>query len=167
MPDVTHSTSMTDCHGRDSSTPDIRLERVSKRFHEVVAVDDLSLDIERGEFFSMLGPSGCGKTTTLRMIAGFEEATAGTIQAGRQGRDQHAALQARRQHGLPELRAVPAPQRVRERRLRPSPAQEVADAEIKRRSVSFSRSSSCPATSDARRPSCRAGSSSASPWPAR
>jgi spermidine/putrescine transport system ATP-binding protein len=61
---------------------DVRLEHVTKRFHDVVAVDDLSLDIERGKFFSMLGPSGCGKTTTLRMIGGFEEATAGTIYLG-------------------------------------------------------------------------------------
>jgi spermidine/putrescine transport system ATP-binding protein len=68
----------------ESTTPDIRLERVTKRFHEVTAVDDLSLDIVRGEFFSMLGPSGCGKTTTLRMIAGFEEVTAGTIRLGDQ-----------------------------------------------------------------------------------
>ncbi len=62
--------------------PDVRLERVTKQFGDVVAVDDLSLEIERGEFFSMLGPSGCGKTTTLRMIGGFEEATAGTIYLG-------------------------------------------------------------------------------------
>ena len=62
--------------------PDVRLERVTKRFHDVVAVNDLSLDVERAEFFSLLGPSGCGKTTTLRMIAGFEEATAGTIFLG-------------------------------------------------------------------------------------
>ena len=61
---------------------DVRLEQVTKRFHDVVAVDDLTLDIERGQFFSMLGPSGCGKTTTLRMIAGFEEATSGTIYLG-------------------------------------------------------------------------------------
>jgi spermidine/putrescine transport system ATP-binding protein len=64
------------------STADVRLDHITKRFHEVVAVDDLSLEIERGEFFSMLGPSGCGKTTTLRMIGGFEEATAGTIYLG-------------------------------------------------------------------------------------
>ena len=63
---------------------DIRLDRVTKRFHDVVAVDDLSLDIEHGEFFSLLGPSGCGKTTTLRMVAGFEEVTAGTIYLGEQ-----------------------------------------------------------------------------------
>jgi spermidine/putrescine transport system ATP-binding protein len=65
-----------------SAQIDVRLDRISKRFHEVVAVDDLSLDIQRGEFFSMLGPSGCGKTTTLRMIGGFEEATEGTIYLG-------------------------------------------------------------------------------------
>ncbi|MEP7378335.1 MAG: ABC transporter ATP-binding protein [Chloroflexota bacterium] len=61
---------------------DVRLDHVTKRFHDVTAVDDLMLDVERGEFFSMLGPSGCGKTTTLRMIAGFEEATGGTIYLG-------------------------------------------------------------------------------------
>ncbi|HKI91994.1 MAG TPA: ATP-binding cassette domain-containing protein, partial [Gaiellaceae bacterium] len=48
---------------------DIRLVGLTKRFEEVVAVDDLSLEIERGRFFALLGPSGCGKTTTLRMIA--------------------------------------------------------------------------------------------------
>jgi spermidine/putrescine transport system ATP-binding protein len=61
---------------------DVRLENVTKRFDEVVAVDDLSLQIERGSFFALLGPSGCGKTTTLRMIGGFEEPTAGTIYLG-------------------------------------------------------------------------------------
>jgi spermidine/putrescine transport system ATP-binding protein len=58
---------------------DVRLERVTKDFGETVAVDDLSLDIAVGEFFSLLGPSGCGKTTTLRMIGGFEEPSRGTI----------------------------------------------------------------------------------------
>jgi spermidine/putrescine transport system ATP-binding protein len=65
-----------------SPTPDVRLERVTKRFDDVVAVDDLSLEIPRGSFFALLGPSGCGKTTTLRMIGGFEEPTAGTIYLG-------------------------------------------------------------------------------------
>jgi spermidine/putrescine transport system ATP-binding protein len=55
---------------------------VTKRFDEVVAVDDVSLAIERGRFFALLGPSGCGKTTTLRMIGGFEEPDAGTIFLG-------------------------------------------------------------------------------------
>jgi spermidine/putrescine transport system ATP-binding protein len=58
---------------------DVRLERVTKRFGDVVAVDDLTLDIARGEFFSLLGPSGCGKTTTLRMIGGFEDPSGGSI----------------------------------------------------------------------------------------
>jgi spermidine/putrescine transport system ATP-binding protein len=57
----------------------VELSGVTKRFGEFVAVDDLSLDIYEGEFFSLLGPSGCGKTTTLRMIAGFEEPTEGGI----------------------------------------------------------------------------------------
>jgi spermidine/putrescine transport system ATP-binding protein len=61
---------------------DVRLENVTKRFDDVVAVDDLSLEIERGSFFALLGPSGCGKTTTLRMIGGFEEPTEGTIYLG-------------------------------------------------------------------------------------
>ncbi|HET7727067.1 MAG TPA: ABC transporter ATP-binding protein, partial [Candidatus Limnocylindrales bacterium] len=52
---------------------------VTKRFGDVVAVDDLSLAIGHGAFYSLLGPSGCGKTTTLRMIAGFEQPTAGEI----------------------------------------------------------------------------------------
>ncbi|MGZ4125541.1 MAG: ABC transporter ATP-binding protein, partial [Actinomycetota bacterium] len=70
-----------------SSVPDVdvRLERVTKDFGETVAVDDLSLDINENEFFSMLGPSGCGKTTTLRMIGGFEEPSFGTVYLG--GRD--------------------------------------------------------------------------------
>jgi spermidine/putrescine transport system ATP-binding protein len=57
----------------------VELEQVSKRFGDLVAVDDLSLDLARGEFFTLLGPSGCGKTTTLRMIAGFEQPDAGAI----------------------------------------------------------------------------------------
>jgi spermidine/putrescine transport system ATP-binding protein len=61
---------------------DVRLEHVTKSFGETIAVDDLSLDVWRGEFFSLLGPSGCGKTTTLRMIGGFEETTSGTVYLG-------------------------------------------------------------------------------------
>jgi spermidine/putrescine transport system ATP-binding protein len=64
------------------SEVDVRLDGVTKRFDDVVAVDDVSLEIERGSFFALLGPSGCGKTTTLRMIGGFEEPTGGTIYLG-------------------------------------------------------------------------------------
>jgi spermidine/putrescine transport system ATP-binding protein len=65
-----------------TSTPDVRLVDVTKRFEDVVAVDNLSLDVESGSFFALLGPSGCGKTTTLRMIGGFEQPTDGRIYLG-------------------------------------------------------------------------------------
>jgi len=65
-----------------STSPDVRLVGVTKRFEDVVAVDDLSLDMESGSFFALLGPSGCGKTTTLRMIGGFEQPTEGQIYLG-------------------------------------------------------------------------------------
>jgi spermidine/putrescine transport system ATP-binding protein len=68
-----------------NGSADISLEGVTKRFGDLVAVDDLDLTIPAGSFFALLGPSGCGKTTTLRMIGGFEEPTAGTIRLG--GRD--------------------------------------------------------------------------------
>ncbi len=60
----------------------IVLEHVTKRFGDTVAVDDLSLEIEEGSFFSLLGPSGCGKTTTMRLIAGLETAQKGRIWIG-------------------------------------------------------------------------------------
>jgi spermidine/putrescine transport system ATP-binding protein len=66
----------------EAAPADIRLEGVTKRFDDVVAVDDLTLHIDRGAFFALLGPSGCGKTTTLRMVGGFEEPSAGRILLG-------------------------------------------------------------------------------------
>ena len=57
----------------------LSLDHVVKRFGEVVAVNGISFDVGRREFFSLLGPSGCGKTTTLRMLAGFETPTEGRI----------------------------------------------------------------------------------------
>jgi iron(III) transport system ATP-binding protein len=57
----------------------ISLENISKQYGATIAVDDLSLEVERGEFFGLLGPSGCGKTTTLRMIAGLETPDTGRI----------------------------------------------------------------------------------------
>ena len=63
-------------------TGDLRLNRISKYYGDFCAVDDLSLTIPDGSFFALLGPSGCGKTTTLRMIAGLEEPSQGTISIG-------------------------------------------------------------------------------------
>jgi spermidine/putrescine transport system ATP-binding protein len=65
--------------GLDSGIPSVQLQDVTKRFANLIAVEDLSLDLASGEFFTLLGPSGCGKTTTLRMIAGFERPSAGAI----------------------------------------------------------------------------------------
>jgi len=59
--------------------PLLSLKSLSKRFDKTAAVTDVSLDVERGEFFGLLGPSGCGKTTTLRMIAGLEQPDSGSI----------------------------------------------------------------------------------------
>ena len=67
-----------------SAGADLRIIDVTKRFGDFVAVDDLTLTIPAGSFFALLGPSGCGKTTTLRMVAGLEEPTAGSILIGDQ-----------------------------------------------------------------------------------
>lgn len=60
----------------------VKIEGLSKYYGTYLAVNDISLDIQEGEFFSFLGPSGCGKSTTLRMIAGFEETEVGEIEVG-------------------------------------------------------------------------------------
>ena len=64
---------------RHTEHPAIRLDGVTKRFGGVLAVDNVTLEIEEGEFFSLLGPSGCGKTTTLRILAGFETPDEGSV----------------------------------------------------------------------------------------
>ncbi|HET9531205.1 MAG TPA: ATP-binding cassette domain-containing protein, partial [Blastocatellia bacterium] len=63
---------------------DVKFVNVIKRFGSSVAVDRLNLEINDGEFVVLLGPSGCGKTTTLRMLAGLEEATSGDIFIGQE-----------------------------------------------------------------------------------
>jgi putrescine transport system ATP-binding protein len=65
---------------RGSDEQFIRIRGISKRFGDFVAVDDVNLDIQRGELFAILGGSGCGKTTLLRMLAGFEAPTSGSIE---------------------------------------------------------------------------------------
>src|SRR5438034_10223579 len=61
------------------ATIDVRLDGVRKSFGALVAVNEVTLDIDRGTIFSLLGPSGCGKTTTLRLIAGFEQPDMGDV----------------------------------------------------------------------------------------
>jgi NitT/TauT family transport system ATP-binding protein len=63
-----------------SSRPAIRIRNLAKSFGGLVAIDDVSLDIGQGEFFTIVGPSGCGKTTLLRILAGLEQASAGTVE---------------------------------------------------------------------------------------
>ena len=76
-----------DAAGVPTNVPavDVRLVDVVKKFGDAVAVDHIDLEVQDGEFFSLLGPSGCGKTTTLRMIGGFEQPTSGLIEL--QGQD--------------------------------------------------------------------------------
>ena len=72
-------TSRAESQAEPAEAPLLRIDAVRKTFGQVVAVDQLSLDIASGEFFALLGPSGCGKTTLLRMLAGFEAPDAGRI----------------------------------------------------------------------------------------
>jgi putative spermidine/putrescine transport system ATP-binding protein len=72
----------TDTTASAQADPDVRLVQLVKHYGAVAAVDGVSVDIARGEFFTMLGPSGSGKTTTLRLIAGFELPDAGRVELG-------------------------------------------------------------------------------------
>ena len=83
-----------------------------------VAVDDVNLHVDHGEYVVLLGPSGCGKTTTLRMIGGHEYPTEGDIVLDGAVARRPAAAQAADDDRLPALRAVPAPERPRQRRVR-------------------------------------------------
>ena len=116
----------------------LELTGVQKRFGDVAAVQDFNLAAEQGEFVSFLGPSGCGKTTTLRMIAGFEQPTAGHDRRSTATDITYTAAEpAQRRDGLPVLRAVPEHDRRRQHRLRAEGPQAA------RRTRSASGSASC------------------------
>lgn len=78
--------------------PLLSLQNISKRFGTTAAVDDVSLAVERGEFFGLLGPSGCGKTTTLRIIAGLESSDSGAVNF--EGQDLSRLVPERRGFGM-------------------------------------------------------------------
>ena len=116
MTSGSHEQNVLEAAASVAAPPDIALRAVRKTFGSVVAVDNLDLDIARGEFFAILGPSGSGKTTVLRMIAGFEHADRGQDRARRGRHDKGAAVPSKCEHGVPGLRPVPAHDRGGERR---------------------------------------------------
>ena len=139
-----------------------RSRALRKTYGDVVAVDDVDLHVADGEFFTLLGPSGSGKTTTLRMIAGFEQPDAGRDHARRRGHHAPPAVLARREHGLPGLRALPAHDRRRQRRLRPEGEGRPARARVARRSSTCCGWCASTATAAASRCSSPAASGSES-----
>ena len=90
----------------------VELRNISKSFDGEKVLDNISLDIYDNEFLTLLGPSGCGKTTTLRMIGGFEHPDEGDVIFMGAADQRSAAAQAKRQHRIPEICAVPASERV-------------------------------------------------------
>ena len=105
--------------GGGSFMATVTFDHVVKRYGEVTAVSDLNLEIRDGEFMVLVGPSGCGKSTALRMIAGLEESPIGDDPDRRARRQRRAPQGPRHRDGLPELRALPAHDRVRQPRVRP------------------------------------------------
>ena len=89
------------------NNPIISLEGVEKRFGSNLVVKKMNLEIAEGEFLTLLGPSGCGKTTTLRMIAGFEEASAGVIKVEGERIEDKEPFSEKRQYCFPELCIIP------------------------------------------------------------
>jgi len=100
----------------------VTFENVSKRFGDVVAVDDLSLDIRDAEFMVLVGPSGCGKTTSLRMIAGLEEITSGVLARSANGSSTRSAEGPRHRHRCSRATPSTAYEHPRQPRVWPQAA---------------------------------------------
>ena len=162
-----HEQNVLEAAASVASPPDIALRAVRKTFGSVVAVDNLDLDIARGEFFALLGPSGSGKTTVLRLIAGFETPTRGQDRARRSRHDEGAAIPSKCEYGVPGLRPVPAYDGGGERELSltgQANSSGRANPAGRRRTGHGAPRGLRDAKADASSP---AASDSASPWPGR
>jgi energy-coupling factor transporter ATP-binding protein EcfA2 len=137
-----------------NATPAVRFENVSRRFGEVRAVDGVSSPSPPASS-SMLGPSGSGKTTCLRLIAGFEQPTMPATSRSSARRAEGVPPYRRREHGLPGLRAVPAHERRRQRRLRPDGARRRQGGAARAARGDAGRWSSWPGSRSAARPALR------------
>ena len=94
------------------------MKNIVKRYGDgFPAVNDVSIDVADGEFLILVGPSGCGKSTLLRMIVGLEDITEGDMVIGGQEGQRPRPARPQPGHGVPELRALPPPHRLREHRL--------------------------------------------------
>ena len=116
---------------------DVELVAVTKRYGSTVAVDEISLRVPKAGYCCLLGPSGCGKTSTLRMIAGHEGISEGDLLIDGRNVTDLPPIGPRHGHDVPELRAVPASQLSRQRRLRPRRCAASAKAERHRRAREF------------------------------
>ena len=146
---------------------EVVIDHVSFGYGATPVLDDVTLAVAPGEFFAFLGPSGSGKTTLLRLIAGFGTPASGRILIGGRDVTRLAAVDAQRRHGVPELRAVAAHERRRQRRVRPG-AQKAPRADVtRRRCAPCSSWSASPHSPIGGRRSSPAASSSASRSPAR
>ena len=96
----------------------IDIKNIVKKYGDgFPAVNDISIDVADGEFMILVGPSGCGKSTLLRMIVGLEDITSGDMMIGDKKVNDLAPARPQPGDGVPELRALPAPHRLREHRL--------------------------------------------------